>query len=413
MALDRSRHPCFAPSARHRFGRIHLPVAPRCNMQCNYCNRRHDCLNESRPGVSSTLLTPQQALEYLKQVRTQIPDIAVIGIAGPGDPFASARQTMETLRLVRDADPELLLCVATNGLQVGPYIEELAALQVSHVTLTINAVDPEIGRQVYAWVRDGTRVLRGLEAARTLLARQLEAVRAFKELGVTVKVNTIVLPGINQDHVAAVAAVVAGLGADVLNCMPLYPVQGTPFEKLGEPGPGLLADVRARAGKHLPQMRHCTRCRADAAGKLGEAMPPEVLACLQSCTAGPRRERPHVAVASAEGMLVNLHLGEADQFLIVNAQGQTIETRPAPPPGGGAQRWQDLAALLGDCRAVLVSGAGETPRQVLAEAGVPVHLTEGLVSDAVEAIYRNQPVAPPRRAFRCGEACSGQGAGCG
>ena len=162
MTLDRSRHPCFALSARHRFGRIHLPVAPRCNMQCNYCNHRHDCVNESRPGVSSTLLTPPQAVAYLKQVRTQIPDISVAGIAGPGDPFASPQETMETLRLVRDYDPELLLCVASNGLQVGPYLSELAALQVSHVTLTINAVDPEIGRQVYAWMRDGTRVLRGV-----------------------------------------------------------------------------------------------------------------------------------------------------------------------------------------------------------------------------------------------------------
>ena len=120
-----------------------------------------------------------------------------------------------------------------------------------------------------------------------------------------------------------------------------------------------------------------------------------------------------MAVASAEGMLVNLHLGEADQFLIINTQGQTIDRRSAPLPGGGAERWRDLAALLQDCRAVLVSGAGDSPRRIFAEAGVPMYLTEGLVSDAVEAIFRSQPVAPPRRAFRCGEVCSGQGSGCG
>ena len=66
---------------------------------------------------------------------------------------------METLRLVREKYPEMLLCVATNGLNAEPYAEELAQLQVSHVTFTVNAVDPAIGAQIYAWVRDGAHNL--------------------------------------------------------------------------------------------------------------------------------------------------------------------------------------------------------------------------------------------------------------
>src|SRR5512143_1402807 len=110
MALNRSRHPCFDAGARHHYGRIHLPVAPRCNVQCNFCDRRYDCPNESRPGVTSTVLTPTQAVEYLRRVGERIPDLAVVGIAGPGDPFANPEETMETLRLVRDHDPDILLC---------------------------------------------------------------------------------------------------------------------------------------------------------------------------------------------------------------------------------------------------------------------------------------------------------------
>ena len=413
MALDRSRHPCFDSKARHEFGRVHLPVAPKCNIQCNYCDRQYDCCNESRPGVTSTVLSPKQALEYYKQVRQRVPDLAVVGIAGPGDPFANAPETMETLTLIRQEDPEVLLCVATNGLSVGPHLDGLAELNVSHVTVTINAVDPFIGQQVYAWMRDGTRVVRGLEAARLLLGRQIEAVRGLKERGITVKVNTILIPGVNEDHVSEIARTTAGLGADVLNCIPLYPVASTPFGELEQPSGSMVARARHEAAHYLPQMSHCTRCRADAVGKLGEAMTEELFDCLQAARSPQAENRPYVAVASAEGMLVNLHLGEADELLIFDAHGHQVGTRPAPPAGRGSQRWEEMAARLRDCRAVLTSGAGETPSRLLTDLGVTVRLTEGLVADAVAEVYQGRPATPPRRAFRCGDACAGGGTGCG
>ena len=162
MALDFAAHPCFNTDARHRFGRVHLPVAPDCNVQCNFCKRIYDCANESRPGVTTALLSPKQALYYLERVLANDTRISVVGIAGPGDPFATPTLTMETLRLVRQQYPEMLLCVASNGLSVPPYAEELAALNVSHVTLTVNAVDPQIGARVYSWIRDGKRIYRGI-----------------------------------------------------------------------------------------------------------------------------------------------------------------------------------------------------------------------------------------------------------
>ncbi|WP_227625365.1 hypothetical protein [Geofilum rubicundum] len=57
---SKAAHPCFDEKARHAHARVHLPVAPNCNIQCNYCNRQFDCVNESRPGVTSTLLKPFQ-----------------------------------------------------------------------------------------------------------------------------------------------------------------------------------------------------------------------------------------------------------------------------------------------------------------------------------------------------------------
>ena len=80
-------HPCYSEKASHTFGRAHLPVAPKCNVQCNYCIRKFDCVNESRPGFTSEILKPKQALEKVKEIISQYHFIKVVGIAGPGDPL--------------------------------------------------------------------------------------------------------------------------------------------------------------------------------------------------------------------------------------------------------------------------------------------------------------------------------------
>ena len=376
-------HPCFDAEARHRFGRIHLPVAPRCNLQCNFCNRKFDCINESRPGVTSAVLTPQQALAYLTDVVAQRPEIAVVGLAGPGDPFANPDETMETLRLVHKKFPDLLLCVATNGLAIGPHIEELARLKVSHVTMTITALDPKIGAEIYAWIRDGKRPLRGEAAAALLLERQLDAIHQLKAHGIVVKVNSIVLPGINDEHIPEIAKAMSHFGVDIMNVMPLVPVAGAAFEALEPPDRPTTARLRLQCGLHLPQMAHCARCRADAVGFIGENMNAKQIATLDhyaKMTLNPAEEtaRPYVAVASMEGALVNQHLGEAERVLIYqphpsrNGTFQLKEIRPAPEAGGGEERWQELAALLKDCRAFLVAAAGRMPFGVLTQAGIKV-----------------------------------------
>ncbi|MEO0648849.1 MAG: nitrogenase cofactor biosynthesis protein NifB, partial [Cyanobacteria bacterium J06650_10] len=81
-------HPCYSESAHHHYARMHVAVAPACNIQCNFCNRKYDCANESRPGVVSELLTPEEAAHKALVVAGKIPQMSVLGIAGPGDPLA-------------------------------------------------------------------------------------------------------------------------------------------------------------------------------------------------------------------------------------------------------------------------------------------------------------------------------------
>lgn len=418
--MDFSKHPCFSAEARHTTGRIHLPVAPKCNIQCNFCNRKFDCVNESRPGVASTILSPDQALGYLKEVDDRVENLAVVGIAGPGDPFANAEETIATMKKVGEAFPEKILCLATNGLGLLEYVDEIASLNVSHVTVTLNAVDPEIGAKIYSWIRFGSRVLRGVEGAKLLLERQTAAITALKARGVTVKINTVIIPGINDGHAEEVARYAAALGADVQNCIPLMHVEETAFADRPVPDAGEMQALRFAAGKHLRQMSHCARCRADAVGKLGEANTEEIQALLKKAARiGPTDERPFIAVASREGLFVNCHVGEALQLWIFkNETGKPvlIERRPTPVPGGGDERWEALAKTIPDCFALLASGCGNAPLTILAKRGIAVTAAECLVRDAAEPLFRGEPIPKvlERAAGSCGSGalCSGTGTGC-
>ena len=317
MALDTLRHPCFSDAARHRFARIHLPVAPDCNIQCNFCRRVYDCANESRPGVTTAVLSPQQALRYLEAVLRKDPRITVVGIAGPGDPFATPERTLETLRLVRERHPEMLLCVASNGLAVAPYADDLASVKVSHVTLTVNAVDPAIGAKIYAWVRDGKRVYRGRIGAQLLWDRQAAAIRALKDRGITVKINTIIVPGVNDHHVVEIARQVAELGADIANCVPLYPVAGTEFAAVTAAGAETQWPPSARKWPSICPSWNTAPAAAPTRWGCWENRCGRRLKCAccnrPPCPRNPNDDRPYVAVTTLEGVLVNQHLGEAER----------------------------------------------------------------------------------------------------
>lgn len=418
--LDSSKHPCFDKNARHQYGRVHLPVAPRCNVQCNFCDRKYDCVNESRPGVTSVILQPWQAARYYAELKAADPTLTVAGIAGPGDPFANPTETLETFRLIREEDPSAILCVASNGLGLPPYVDALADLKVSHVTVTVNAVDPEIGRGVYAWIREGTEILRGRRGAERLWERQREAITRLVQRGVMVKINSILIPGVNDEHIPEIARVMAEMGVTYFNVMPLKPTPNTEFADVPPPSLDLINATRTAAGQHLEQMTHCSRCRADAAGKIGAAMSPEQFTVIERHAHTNRKgvERRYVAVASMEGLLVNQHLGEAEELLIFAPQGDTfrqVGVRKAPPAGSGPTRWEALAELLTDCRALLVNAIGPTPLVTLRDSGLRVYETEGLIDQHLMAAWNGgevMKIARPPRGCGTGVGCKGSGTGC-
>jgi nitrogen fixation protein NifB len=416
---DISKHPCFNKEAKSEHGRVHLPIAPKCNVQCNYCDRKYDCVNESRPGVTSTVLLPRQAVAYLGDLKTKLPNLTVVGIAGPGDPFANPEETIETLRLVHEKNPEMLMCLSTNGVNLMPYIDTIAELGVTHVTITINSLKPEVLAKIYSWVRADKRVFRGEEAGKILIEKQLACIPLLKAKGMVVKINTIVIPGVNEKCIAKVAEKTASLGADTMNCIPIYPNKNTPFENTISPSHNEMQELRNQVIKYIKPMTHCARCRADAAGLLGQDYKGTV-DLLREYADKPLdtfEGRPFVAVTTYEGMLVNQHLGESKEIYIYRETPngyRFVEKRETPATGTGHERWINLSRLLSDCRAILTGGAGPNPVRIIQASGVRVIQMTGLIDPGLDTIYKGKVLRTVKKAdaFKCGQECSGNAAGC-
>uniref|UniRef100_Q7M146 NifB protein (Fragments) n=1 Tax=Azotobacter chroococcum TaxID=353 RepID=Q7M146_9GAMM len=209
-------HPCYSEEAHHYFARMH--VAPACNIQCHYCNRKYDA-NESRPGVVSEVLSPEQAVNKVKAVAATIPQMTVLG---PGDPLANPR-TLETFRMLSEQAPDIKLCVSTNGLALPECVEELAKHNIDHVTITINCVDPEIGAKIYP-------------EQQILIEQQQKGLEMLVARGILVKVNSI--PGVNDEHLKEVSKIVKAKAAFLHNVMPLIAEpEGTFYGVMGQRSP--------------------------------------------------------------------------------------------------------------------------------------------------------------------------------
>lgn len=262
-------HPCFSGNHAQN-GRMHLAVAPRCNIKCGYCSRKHDCANESRPGVTSRLLTPEEAIVKVREVMASEilgPIIKVIGIAGPGDPLAN-EETFTTFQLIDKEFPQLIKCMSTNGLLLPEKIDRLDALNLCSVTVTLNALDPDVAGRIYSHILYKGRRYTGQEAGKILIANQLAGIEQAARYGMTVKVNTVLIPGINDEQIAPIAREIKALGASVMNVMPL--IAQAEFAHIAPPSPEQLETVRQANEQIIGQFKHCRQCRADAVGLIGQ-----------------------------------------------------------------------------------------------------------------------------------------------
>jgi nitrogen fixation protein NifB len=218
--------------------------------------------------VTSQVITPEEALDVIKRALELCPDITVAGIAGPGDTLATP-YALETFRLVKEHYPKLLKCMSTNGLLLAEKADEVIDTGIDSLTVTVNAVDPEIEAKINSAIVYHGKKYEGVEAAEILIKNQLEGIRKVSSAGITVKVNTVLVPGINDNHIETIAKTVSEAGATIYNIIPLIPQHE--LADIPEPTCPQIDGARVKAEKYIDVFRHCQRCRADAIGVPGES----------------------------------------------------------------------------------------------------------------------------------------------
>ncbi|MCW1413024.1 nitrogenase cofactor biosynthesis protein NifB [Rhizobium sp. 1AS11] len=435
-------HPCYSEEAHHYFARMHVAVAPACNIQCHYCNRKFDCANESRPGVVSEKLTPDQALRKVIAVANEVPQLSVLGIAGPGDACYDWRKTKETCERVAKEIPDIKLCISTNGLALAEHVDELAEMNVDHVTITINMVDPEIGAKIYPWIFHDHRRYTGIEAAKILHKRQMLGLEMLTERGILTKINSVMIPGVNDEHLIEVNKWVKERGAFLHNVMPLIsdPAHGTHYGLTGQRGPRTIELKALRnsleGGPRL--MRHCRQCRADAVGLLGEdrgreftldQVPGEITydarkreayrvvvareqgdyIAAKNDAIGMIKDAGSggsllVAVATKGGGRINEHFGHAKEFQVYEASAmgvKFVEHRKVEQYclGGWGEETtlERVLAVLEGIDILLCAKIGDCPKHQLSEAGLRITDAFGYdyIETAISTLYAAEFGAEP------------------
>lgn len=256
------RHPCFSAGAHRSSGRIHLPVSPECNIRCRFCERGLDPF-ALRPGVTRKLLTPGMAPKVVARALELCPELAVVGVAGPGESLATSH-AVDALEIVLRRFPGLIGCLSSNGLNLAGQVARLVEIGVRSVSVTVNALTPAVWPGVYAWIMHQGRKVQGDEAARILAGSQEAGIRRAAALGLVVKVNTVLVPGVNDDEIEQIASWAARCGASMMNVIPLLPAGE--MAELAPPDCRMIEKARRQAEKYLPVFRHCRQCRADACG---------------------------------------------------------------------------------------------------------------------------------------------------
>jgi MoaA/NifB/PqqE/SkfB family radical SAM enzyme len=395
-------HPCFN-GCGSEYARMHLPIAPKCNIQCNYCVRKFDCPNESRPGVTTEVLSPEEACEKYKMVKEKMPNLKVVGIAGPGDSLADFENTKKTLSLIREEDPSVTFCLSTNGLLLPLYADELVGLGVSHVTVTMNSVNTTIGAKIYKHVDYMGHRYFGEVGAAILMANQLAGIKRLTSLGVICKVNIVMLKGINEYHIPVVVEKAKELGCEITNIMQLIPVAGSEFENIPLVSNREITSMRKRCEGTLKQMYHCHQCRADAIGTLDNDQSINFRGCTSNknkVAQEPTEENTLLfAVSSKSGILVDQHFGHASDFYIYEYKNKSIRFKERRSVNkycegsegcdgmGGMNKEGKMEAILEtvkDCNGVLAMRIGEAPRQKLKEKSIEAFTTYDRIEEAVK-----------------------------
>ena len=166
-------------------------MTDRCNYRCVYC----------RSGESTESYSELPLSQHARILRLFVSlGIEKIRFTG-GEPLLR-RGLVDLIAETASLGPGLDLALTTNGHLLAPMARDLRAAGLNRVTVSMDAVDPDVFARV-------TRVPQGYERVR-------DGIRAAQDAGLgPVKVNCVLLRGFNDGQIEAFAEFSRGEGVIV------------------------------------------------------------------------------------------------------------------------------------------------------------------------------------------------------
>jgi len=223
-------------AARMKFNKVTLYIATQSNVDKNYRDEKSIRNASGTIEISSA----KDTIKSLRAAAQSDPRLRVVTLTSSGDLLGSDT-AFEVLAAIQKEFPHFTICVVTDGLLLPRKLCRLQEVGVSAVILNVNAVDSDVGAQIYSSVSLNGRTLQGKEAFEVLSINQLEGLRNAADAGLLVEVNATYIPGVNSEHLVEVARIAKSLGACVVNVSPLSSPR---FEGENVPSSAEMAQIR-------------------------------------------------------------------------------------------------------------------------------------------------------------------------
>jgi nitrogen fixation protein NifB len=257
-------HPCWSENRTDVWERIHLPVAAVCNVKCAFCDHSTSVsCHIQRPGSATRIMSAENAIEIAIRELNARANLRIVAVAGPGEPLANAA-TFEVLGALKSARPRVYACLSTNGVLLHDKVDRLVELGVDSLSVSMSASAETTAAAIYEWADIRGRRMTGIDMGKNLITAQLAGIERASDAGIHVKINSVLIPGVNDAEMALLAEKAAHGGAELQNIVPLVPCAA--MSEYRPPSCVELEQARAQAREYVKQFHSCHQCRADVVG---------------------------------------------------------------------------------------------------------------------------------------------------
>ena len=167
------------------FKTLRVSLLDTCNLSCIYCTCGDDDIKQNYQASKSRSLQPADLVSLIRKLHTLL-GLETIRLTG-GEPLIYPH-LIKVIEGVRDLGVDLKL--TTNGVLLEKMSRALKAAGITSINVSLDAIDEEVFNTI-SRRNDVSRIIRGIDAA--------------IGVGIEVKLNAVIMRGVNEDQVLPLA----------------------------------------------------------------------------------------------------------------------------------------------------------------------------------------------------------------